>query len=210
MGSLLLKLIIEQLDQYVRSVESPINNVADKRVVLGNIGASRFAGGEGGNANNPLEDRVVVTLVNIAEEGSLKNNTSMRVVNQQAIQYNPVVHVNLYLLFTANFDIYDTAVNHLFRVLEFFQGRKIFKFKNAPLAGGLTGDEQQIEEIELTMDLHTLSFEQLNDLWGSLGGKQMPFVLYRARLVPVQMEKPILRESLVREIDLATKKMESF
>ena len=204
MGSLLLKIITEQLNQYLRSVENPTSDATNDRVVLGNIASARFAGGEGGSANAPLENRVVVTLVNIAEEGSLKNNTATRIVGQKAIQYNPVVHVNLYLLFTANFDGYDTAVNHLFRVLEFFQGRKIFKFKNAPLAAGLADKEKQIEEIELTVELHTLSFEQLNDLWGSLGGKQMPFVLYRARLVPVQMERPTISSGLISEIDLAT------
>ena len=204
MGSLLLKIIMEQLDQYIRSVEAPVSDLTNARVVLGNIAASKFAGGDGGNPSSPLDDKVVVTLVNIAEEGSLKNNTATRQVNHQYIQYNPVVHVNLYLLFTANFEYYDTAVNHLFRVMEFFQGRKIFQFKNAPMAGVLPDDIERIREIELTIELHTLSFEQLNDLWGSLGGKQMPFVLYRARLVPVQMELPVSRGGLVTEIGLNT------
>jgi len=33
------------------------------------------------------------------------------------------------------------------------------------------------------LDLFSLTFEQINHLWGSLGGKQVPFVLYRARLL---------------------------
>lgn len=205
MGGLLLKTIVEQLNQYIHSVESPVSNSTNDRVVFGNIAASKFAGGEGGEPNNYLEDAVVVTLVNIAEEGSLKNNTPMRQVNlHQYVEYNPVVYVNLYLLFTANFKYYDVSVNHLFRVMEFFQGRKIFQFRNAPSPGALTSGREQIGEIELTVELHTLSFEQLNDLWGSLGGKQMPFVLYRARLVPVQMELPVGRGGLITEIDLAT------
>jgi hypothetical protein len=40
-------------------------------------------------------------------------------------------------------------------------------------------------------------------LWGSLGGKQLPFVLYRARLVPIQMEQILGREGFITEIDLA-------
>ncbi|MCB9292301.1 MAG: DUF4255 domain-containing protein [Lewinellaceae bacterium] len=195
MGSSLLKIIIGQLDQYIRSVEAPVNDTANSRVVLGNIAASRFAGGE----EESISDKVVVTLVNIAEEGSLKNNTANRQAGRQSIQYNPVVHVNLYLLFTANFEYYDTAVNYLFRVLEFFQGRKIFKLRNAPAAGTLPASPERMEEIELTVELHTLSFEQLNDLWGALGGKQMPFVLYRARLVPVQMQQPLSRSGLIAE-----------
>ncbi len=203
MGSLLLKLIIGQLEQYIRSVStSNGSGGTDDVVVLGNIATAQIAGGD----NSKLTDKIVVSLVNIAEESSLKNNTANLQKNQQHFQVSPTVHVNLYLLFTANFEEYDKAINHLFRVLEFFQGRKVFQYKNAPfLIGGNVSafDEEQMKEIELTVELHTLSFEQLNDLWGSLGGKQIPFVLYRARLVPVQMQQILGREGFISEIDLA-------
>ncbi|HOY16513.1 MAG TPA: DUF4255 domain-containing protein [Haliscomenobacter sp.] len=203
MGSLLLKLIIGQLEQYIRSVStSNGSGGTDDVVVLGNIATAQIAGGD----NSKLTDKIVVSLVNIAEESSLKNNTANLQKNQQHFQVSPTVHVNLYLLFTANFEEYDKAINHMFRVLEFFQGRKVFQYKNAPfLIGGNVSafDEEQMKEIELTVELHTLSFEQLNDLWGSLGGKQIPFVLYRARLVPVQMQQILGREGFISEIDLA-------
>ena len=67
-------------------------------------------------------------------------------------------------------------------------------------------DEHQ-GEIEICLDLHTLSFEQLNDLWGSLGGKQVPFVMYRARLIPIQMGLPMARTGLITEVDLSTQKI---
>lgn len=203
MGSLLLKLIIGQLEQYIRSVStSNGSGGTDDVVVLGNIATAQIAGGD----NSKLTDKIVVSLVNIAEESSLKNNTANLQKNHQHFQVSPTVHVNLYLLFTANFEEYDKAINHMFRVLEFFQGRKVFQYKNAPfLIGGNVSafDEEQMKEIELTVELHTLSFEQLNDLWGSLGGKQIPFVLYRARLVPVQMQQILGREGFISEIDLA-------
>lgn len=201
MGSLLLKTIVQQLNYYVRSVTKPsLIEPGKDLVLLGNIAASQFAGGNGNNSL--LEEKIVVSLVNISEEGSLKNNHHSRKINQQHFTYHPVVHVNLYLLFTANFTKYDDAIDHLFRVLEFFQGRKIFKFKNAPITG--MDDAGNLAEIEITLDLHTLNFEQLNDLWGSLGGKQLPFVIYRARLMPVMMEQPLNQESLITNIDLST------
>jgi hypothetical protein len=200
MGSLLLKLIIGQLNQYVLSVSASNGSAGTETpVILGNIATAPIAGGD----NSKLKDKVVVSLVNIAEEASLKNNTAYLQKNQQHFQQSPIVHVNLYLLFTANFEEYDKAINHLFRVMEFFQGRKIFKFKNAPFAGVDSKELERMQDIELTVELHTLSFEQLNDLWGSLGGKQLPFVLYRARLVPIQMEQILGREGFITEIDLA-------
>lgn len=201
MGSLLLKTIIRQLDQYLRSTAAPGTLDPGKTFAeLGNIASSKFAGGD----NDALNEKVVVSLVNISEEASLKNNRQGRPISQQHLKQHPIVHVNLYLLITALFDDYGVAVDRLFRVLEFFQGRKIFKFKNAPTPGLSAEEAEQYGDIELTVELHTLSFEQLNDLWGSLGGKQLPFVLYRVRLVPIQMELPASREGLITEIDLTT------
>jgi len=40
--------------------------------------------------------------------------------------------------------------------------------------------------MRIIMELYTLTFEQINHLWGSLGGKQVPFVMYKARLVKIQ------------------------
>jgi hypothetical protein len=49
--------------------------------------------------------------------------------------------------------------------------------------------------------MFTLSFEQINHLWGSLGGRQMPFVMYKLRLVSVT-EHALLREvPLIEEIE---------
>ncbi|MBK9337415.1 MAG: DUF4255 domain-containing protein [Lewinellaceae bacterium] len=199
MGSTLIKIIIEQINQYIRSVEEhSAQDFTGVAVKLGNIATAKFAGGD----NVQLTNKVVVTLVNVDEESTLKNQTNSRLQNGQYIALQPVVHVNLYLLFTANFDEYETAINYLFRVLEFFQGKRVFKFKNAPVSGVNAKALEQAGEVELAAELHTLSFEQVNDLWGSLGGKQMPFVLYRLRLVPVQMEQIIGREGIITEIDL--------
>lgn len=201
MGALLLKIIIEQLNQYILSVEQPVSLVdSNAPATLGNIASASFAGGD----NSDLSNKVVLSLVNIAEESSLKNNANFLQKDQQHFQLAPIVHVNLYLLFTANFENYNIAVNHLFRVMEFFQGRKVFQFKNAPVTTASPDDINSLGDTEVTVELHTLSFEQLNDLWGSLGGKQMPFVLYRARLVPVQMQQISGREGLITEIDVST------
>jgi len=202
MGGTFLKIIIDQLNQYIQSVEPHSTSAPTSLPVkLGNIATARFAGGDNGD----LSEKVVVSLVNIAEEAAVKNLQNGKIRNGQYVSMHPVVHVNLFLLFTANFDSYEVAINHLFRVIEFFQGRKIFKFKNSPVAGLSLQNIENMGEAEITIELNTLSFEQLNDLWGSLGGKQMPFVLYKCRLLPIQMEQVLQHEGIITEIDLTTK-----
>ena len=126
-----------------------------------------------------LGEHVIITLVNIEEESSLKNGLHYRRTPIGGIEYeNPPVYLNLYLLFTANFPSnYTTSLVLLRRIIQFFQGQNNFTV--------VTPDGQA----QLTLDLYTMTFEQINHLWGSLGGKQIPFVMYKARLVEITDRK---------------------
>lgn len=202
----ILQNIVDELDQYIKSVVSEPEPTT-REVILGNIATSELGGGN----NSLLNNKVVMGLVNLAEEGSLKNKTNNFRVGSEYYEQHAPVYINLYLLFTANFsaDAYDKAINRLFRVIEFFQGRKVFNLKKAIRSSeSNTLLDNANADVFLEMDLHTLSFEQLNDLWGSLGGKQLPFVLYRARLLPIQMERTTGRAGAITEIDLVTQKTE--
>lgn len=205
MSSLLLQIIIKQLNHYIKSVEDSPGDMNFDPVILGNMAKTRIAGGVGDD--DSLEERIVVSLVNVAEEAALKNKPATKQVGLQSFEIQPPVYINLYLLFAANFNEYSSAIDYLFRVIEFFQSKKIFKFKNAPLVSVDPNQGVSQSEIEVCLDLHTLSFEQLNDLWGSLGGKQLPFVMYRARLIPIQMELPMARTGMITEVDLTTQGM---
>lgn len=198
----ILQNIADEVDQYIKSVASEAEPTS-REVVLGNIATSELGGGN----NSLLNNKVVMGLVNLAEESSLKNKTNNFRVGSEYHEQHAPVYINLYLLFTANFsaEAYDKAINRLFRVIEFFQGRKVFNLNNAIRSNQSNTLLHNMDaDISLEMELHTLSFEQLNDLWGSLGGKQLPFVLYRARLLPIQMERTTGRAGTITEIDLAT------
>lgn len=200
MVSQLLNGIFKQLNQYIRSTNPNIGPTDDDPAIMGNMARTGIAG----ESDSILEEKIVISLVNIAEEASLKNKTSQRIQNGQHFSEQPAVHLNLYLLFAANYDSYPASVDQLFKVVEFFQGRRIFNLSNAPFSFDGEAQKEVLESIELIFDIHTLSFEQINDLWGSLGGKQVPFVLYRARLFPVQMQRPLGREGLITEIDFSS------
>ncbi len=200
MGSLLIRAIVAQLNQYLNSVDGPPADASSDHAVLGNMAKSRIAGGEDSN----IEDKIVVSLVNVSEESSLKNKPAFKRNDEQHYDSYPSAYVNLYLLFASNYGSYPTAIDNLIRVLEFFQGKKVFKFKNAPLSTANLEELDRSIDTEISIELHTLSFEQTNDLWGSLGGKQVPFLLYCARLLPVQAALTTGRSALISEIDLTT------
>jgi hypothetical protein len=54
--------------------------------------------------------------------------------------------------------------------------------------------------MNIKAELYTLSFEQINYLWASLGGKQMPFVMYKLRLVAITDRKLVREVPLIEEL----------
>ena len=87
------------------------------------------------------------------------------------------------------------------QVIEFFQANKKFSYRNTPPESGLP-DDPDTQEMQIHLDLYTLSFKEINDLWGSLGGKQVPFVMYKARLLPIKARVPNAPTEPIRKIHL--------
>ena len=91
------------------------------------------------------------------------------------------------------------ALHRLSQVIEFFQGKFVFTLANSPSPRAVS--DESLADLKLILDIHTLNFEQINDLWGSLGGKQVPFVIYRARLVQLRREAVMQAGPLIEQIN---------
>ena len=110
-------------------------------------------------------DSILLTLVNISEETALKNTPHYVKAYPNTIYNNPPVYLNLFVLFTACLKKYDHALVLLSRVIRFFQGKNTFNNKNS------TTQVKDFDNFNIIMDLYSLSFEQTNYLWSTLGGK---------------------------------------
>ena len=142
------------------------------------------------------EDHLGVALVNIEEERTVKTQVpEPQLVNGRQVLREPELKLNLYLLFVANFKQYDVALKYLSLVLTFFQSHPLFTRERAP------GLDPRIER--MAADLQSPGFEQLNQLWAFVGGKQLPSVLYRIRLVVVQDMEPARIGPPITRIDTA-------
>lgn len=181
-----IQLIRNQLNQYIPTVSG------QEQVVIGNIAFNEA------QDQDKIKDKVVITLVNLEEESTLKNSKNFQLKNNKVVYHDQPVYMNLYLLMSANYGIekYDIALKNLSKVIEFFQSHRLINLLNSPQEDS----DDEVKEIELTMELFALSFEQVNYLWGSLGGKQLPFALYKARLVAIKTDKPQKIGELIEEI----------
>jgi hypothetical protein len=166
-------------------------------VVVDNIGLLETTNG------NSLTENIVITLVNIEEESALKNQAPQkRPFNKSAVCQNPPVYLNLYILFTCNYsgDHYQLALRRLSYIIQFVQSRNSFSTASSIASSTLDLSQPGISDLEFTLELYTLTFEQINHLWGSLGGRQVPFVMFKMRLVAIT-DRSILREvPLIEEI----------
>jgi hypothetical protein len=145
----------------------------------------------------PIRDRVVLTVVNIAEETTFKNAPHFERSGNETRYRNAPKYLNLFVLFSANYANYETALRRLSQVVTFFQGKNVFTLKDSPHASAV---DNPFAEMRLIMELFALTFEQVNYLWASLGGKQIPFVMFKVRLVRVQADRATRQAPIIHEI----------
>jgi hypothetical protein len=129
------------------------------------------------------EDHLGVALLNLEEERSIKSPERETVLtNGRQTMREPAVRLNLFVMVAANFKQYDVALKYLSHAVTFFQAHPVFLAERYP------GLDSRIAR--LGADLYSLGFDQLNQIWAFIGGKQLPSVVYRFRLVPLQDVEP--------------------
>lgn len=185
-----LSLLRNELDDYISK------SIGSADVVVDNIGLLETTSGD------TLTKRIVITLVNVEEESTLKNLSAVKkAITGPAAYENAPVFLNLYVLITCNYsgDDYIHALERLSSIIKFFQSRNSFSYSSS--TGGTPPLDPEILDMKFTMELYTLTFEQINHLWGSLGGRQIPFVMYKLRLVALTERARIREVPLIEEIE---------
>jgi hypothetical protein len=131
-----------------------------------------------GTVPTGIDNRVVLTLANVEREGAAGSAPQLRPGNGGFARLAPPLHLNLYILVSAWFPgNYVEALKLLSAVVGYFQGKPAF-------ASGLAGFPRGLER--LTMEIVNLDPQGLNNLWAGLGGRYLPSVLYKARMLTVQ------------------------
>jgi len=134
-----------------------------------------------------MNDKVVLSLLNLDEEVTLKNHPNVRFNNGETIYKNKPVNLNIYVLFSANRTGYSKSLTALSCVIEFFQSKNVFTQTNTLLNPTITA-LANIKEFKFLVDLYTPTFEQLNYIWGTLGGKSLPSVMYKVSLLKIESD----------------------
>lgn len=125
------------------------------------------------------EGSLGATIINIEEERAFRAQLpDYNFKNGQHEVLEPALKLNLHVLFSANLKLYDQSLKYLAHILTYFQARTVFTAEGYPAL------DSRIER--LTVELQSLSYEQLNQVWAFVGGKQLPSAIYKVRMISLQ------------------------
>lgn len=173
-----LRFLVGQLNEYLYN----------KMGVSGLVIRQRLVKGDGGEVNITA-NRVICQLVNVEEERVGKAQVPLAPpVNSGFPVRNPEIRLNLSVMFTAvggdatatdpeSDAQYETSIQLLSLVIQFFQYRHYFTTENSPSLPAA------IEN--LVVELYPITLENQNYLWASLGAKYRPSVVYKVRLITI-------------------------
>ncbi len=122
-------------------------------------------------------------LVNVEEEKAYRQPNPQTVASNGYYSFqNPELTLNLYMLVYANHTEHREALILLSYIVQCFQTKNVYDNQESPQLGN------DIEK--LIVDLYSLTFEQQNQLWASLGAKYLPSAVYKVRMVIINEKQP--------------------
>jgi len=162
------------------------------RVILGNVAALYDP-----DYNEP---NILLSLINIEEETLLRNPENFFKRNNSVVYKNPPMHFNATIMFGAfhtdpdREQAYTDSLTYIQKIIGFFQRESVFDPSNSPdLPSGIE---------KLVFELVNLNLEQLHHLWTLLGGKYIPSVVYKMRMVIIdealeETEAPLITQVVI-------------
>jgi hypothetical protein len=184
-----LRFIAGEVSKYLSFKLGP---TTEERLVLANV-ATVFDNDTGGTTES-LTNKAILSLVNVEEDKVAKIHENYYSDVDKVHYKNPPVLLNLYILFSMNRNDYKESLLWLSSVIQFFQFQHVFTHDSHPeLDDGIA---------KLIIELHTLNFEQSNHLWGTLGGKYLPSVMYKVRQLTIDENVATAESGLIKKISV--------
>lgn len=127
------------------------------------------------------ENKVVLTLVNIEEEKTLKNATTPA-RGDTGVMPQPPIALNLHVLISTHFtgNNYPESLKYISEVISFFHHKNVFTPQTSPnLATGID---------KLIMELNSKTLDENNAVWQMLGSTYTPSIACKVRFIASGMQ----------------------
>jgi hypothetical protein len=194
-----LDFIRAQLNAYLQAKLSLLST--EDAIVLSNVSqlneTQPNSSGEGTDPQNAF-----ISLINIEEDRISKSPENfVRAFDGSIVYKNPKIFLNLYILFAANLSSYTESLKRVSFIIQFFQYQNVFTPLTSPsIPAGID---------EFILDMITLSYQDLNNLWGILGSRYLPSVMYKCRLITINEDFGVGNASPIKKINIDDKVLQS-
>lgn len=184
-----LRFIKDEVNQYLilRTASAP----GEERVVLSNI-----VDGNGDDDGGLPDNKIILSLVFIEEERIHKSQDHyIRSASGSISTANPALRLNLYVMFAAHFSNknYMEALKQLSYTISYFQSRNVFDSDTYPLL------DPGVKR--LVVELFTLPMDQQSQLWQSFGGKFLPSVMYKIRMITINEKDALFNSPVIESME---------
>jgi len=146
-----------------------------------------------GHAAPNTNNKLVVFLANLEKDTvPYRQQNSGEAGAMRAVVSSVPLYLNLYVMIAANFSgaNYSEALKLISGAIAYFQRVPVFDHQVSP------GLDPRIEK--LILDIENLKIHELSNIWTLLGGKYLPSVLYKVRMVAFDTDDVVARVPTVR------------
>lgn len=187
-----LSFIEKNLNRYLKGIYGGNEEYA----ILSNL--ANVSGNEISAGNN----KMVLTLTNVQKEsilGGERHRVQSMGNKKLGVKFTPL-SLNLHLLISASFsdNNYDESLKYLSTTMEYFQANSLFQQSAFPDL------DQRISQ--LSIEIESLSLQEQSHLYGLLGVKYLPSVLYKIRMITIDSNKIIKDAPIINKVMVETKK----
>ena len=131
-----------------------------------------------GNPPIGIENKLVLTVIGLENEAVLKNQRSqVKGFSGRIGKTHASYHFTLNVLMSAASVNYEEGLKLLSDGIGFVQSKPSITHQNTP------GLHESIER--LTLETMQVSVEHLSHIWGAIGSKLLPSILYKVRMITV-------------------------
>ncbi|WP_187428337.1 hypothetical protein ROLI_001510 [Roseobacter fucihabitans] len=140
------------------------------------VSVSPLSDGEG-KPTADARNRLVMFLTNIAQDATPRaaagTRSSVQMTQARAI------HLDIYFMLASAYDAetYSEGLKLISSALAFFQANPVMTPRNTPdMPAGLN---------QLSLEISNLKVEEMGQMWGNLGGRYVPSVMFKMRSVMI-------------------------
>ena len=148
-----------------------------KRKTSGEKSIVRLSG-----VTNNNDDTLVVSVVNISEEGTIANQPNITNQGSNILKQAPPVYINVHILVSASFkeNNYKEGLSCLSTAINFFQEHPYFNSQQIQMPDGID---------KLSFELVNLDIDNMSQFWRALVTNYQPSVIYKMRMLKISSDR---------------------